>query len=36
MSIFEFQLKTSNEKQNINYTTFGGNDIIATIKSLYV
>ena len=33
---FELQLKTSNEKQKIFYTTFGGNDVIVTIDSLYV
>ena len=33
---FELQLKTSAEKQNIIYTTLGGNDIIVTINSKYL
>ena len=35
---FELQLKTSNEKQNIIYTSlgFGGNDINVTINSIYL
>ena len=33
---FELQLKTSNEKQNILYTTFGGNDVNVTINSIYL
>ena len=32
---FELQIKTSAEKQNIIYTTLGGNDIIVTINSIY-
>ena len=32
---FELQLKTSNEKQNIIYTTLAGNDVNVTIKSIY-
>ena len=31
---FEFQLKTSSEKQNILYTTLGGNDAKVTINSI--
>ena len=33
---FELQLKTSNEKQNILYTTLGGNDVNVTIISIYL
>ena len=33
---FELQLKTTNEKQNIIYTTLGGNDINVTINSIYL
>ena len=33
---FELQLKTSNKKQNIIYTTLGGNDVNVTIKSIYL
>ena len=33
---FELQLKTSNEKNNILYTTPGGNDINVTINSIYL
>ena len=33
---FELQLKTSNEKQNILYTTLGGNDVNVTINSIYL
>ena len=33
---FELQLKTSTEKQNILYTTLGGNDVIVTINSVYL
>ena len=33
---FELQLKTSNEKQNIIYTTLGGNDGNVTINSIYL
>ena len=33
---FELELKTSNEKQNIVYTTLGGNDIFVTTNSLYL
>ena len=33
---FELQLKTSNEKQNILYTTLGGNDVNVTINSFYL
>ena len=33
---FELQLKTSNEKQNIFYTTLGGNDVNITINSIYL
>ena len=33
---FEIQLKTSNEKQNILYTTLGGNDVNVTINSIYL
>ena len=33
---FELQLKTSNEKQNIIYTTLGGNGINVTINSIYL
>ena len=33
---FELQLKTSNEKQNIIYSTLGGNDINVTINSIYL
>ena len=33
---FELQLKTSNEKQSIIYTTLGGNDINITIISIYL
>ena len=33
---FELQLKTSNEKNNILYTTFGGNDVDVTINSIYL
>ena len=31
---FELQLKTSDEKQNILYTTLGGNDVKVTINSI--
>ena len=31
---FEIQIKTSNEKKSIIYTTLGGNDIIVTINSI--
>ena len=31
---FELQLKTSSEKQNIIYTTLGGNDVNLTINSI--
>ena len=34
--VFELQLKTSNEKQNILYTNLGGNDINVTINSIYL
>ena len=33
---FELQLKTSNENQNIIYTTLGGNDINVTKNGLYL
>ena len=33
---FELQLKTSNENQNITYTTLGHNDVNVTINSLYL
>ena len=33
---FELQLKTSNEKQSILYTTLGGNDVNVTINSIYL
>ena len=33
---FELQLKTSNEKQNILYTTLGGNDVNVIINSMYL
>ena len=33
---FELQLKTSNEKNNILYTTLGGNDVNVTINSIYL
>ena len=33
---FELQLKTSNEKLNIIYTTLGGNDGNVTINSIYL
>ena len=33
---FELQSKTSNEKQNIIYTTLGGNDVNVTINSIYL
>ena len=33
---FELQLKTSNEKQNLIYTTLGGNDVNVTINSIYL
>ena len=33
---FEFQLKTSNEKQKNIYRTLGGNDVNVTINSLYL
>ena len=33
---FELQLKTSNERQNIIFTTLGGNDINVTINSIYL
>ena len=33
---FELQLKTSSEKQNILYTTLGGNDVNVTINSIYL
>ena len=32
---FEFQLKTSNEKQNTVFTTLGGNDVNVIFNSLY-
>ena len=32
----ELQLKTSNEKQNLIYTTLGGNDVNVTINSIYL
>ena len=33
---FEFQLKTSNEKQNIVHTILGGNDVNVTVNKLYL
>ena len=33
---YELQLKTSNEKQNILYTTLGGSDVNVTINSIYL
>ena len=33
---FELQFKTSNEKQNILYTTLGGNDVNVTSNSIYL
>ena len=33
---FQLQLKTSDEKQNIIYTTLGGNDVNVTINSIYL
>ena len=33
---FELQLKKSNEKNNILYTTLGGNDVNVTINSIYL
>ena len=33
---FELQLKTSNEKEKIIYTTLGGNDVNVTINSIYL
>ena len=33
---FELQLKTSNEKQNVLYTTLGGNDVNVTTNSIYL
>ena len=33
---FELQLRTSIEKQNILYTTLGGNDVNVTINSIYL
>ena len=33
---FELQITTSNEKQNIIYTTIGGNDVSLTINSVYL
>ena len=33
---FELQLKLSNEKRNIIYTTLGGNDLNVTINSIYL
>ena len=33
---FELQLKTSNEKHNIFYTTLGGNDVNVTINSIFL
>ena len=33
---FELQLKTSNENQNIIYTTLGGNDVNFSINSFYL
>ena len=33
---FELQIKTSNEEQNIIYTTLGGNGVNVTINSIYL
>ena len=34
--VFDLQLKTSDEKQNIIYKTLGGNDVSVTINSIYL
>ena len=33
---FELQLKTSDKKQNITFTTLRGNDVNVTINSIYL